>query len=197
MPVWVSHAVKLYLAHTEHGHSIRSLARFFGVHPSTVSRSVRKIETLRDDPLIDLAVQELNKYCLVSAPLRLEDKPMCYHNPDPNPLCYSAVLDALSITALQYLAPKNNALALAQGLEVAVIVREAFEGQVEKLGALDRAQVIAMTMQDWLKCDDPQARIMRFDLTQSGLKLLARVKEVKTNRREGGESGPTESASRT
>ena len=122
---------------------------------------------------------------------------MSYHNPDPNPLCYSAVLDAPSITTLQYLAPKNNALALAQGLEIAVIVREVFEGQVEKLGALDRAQVIAMTMQDWLKCDDPQARIMRFHLTQSGLKLLARVKEVKTNRREGGESGPTESASRT
>ena len=56
MPVWVPYAVKLYLAHTEHGHSIRSLARFSGVHPSTVSRSVRNFETLRDDPLIDRAV---------------------------------------------------------------------------------------------------------------------------------------------
>ena len=85
MPVWMPHAVKLYLAHTEHGHSIRSLARYSGVHPSTVSRSVRKIETLRDDPLIDRAVQELSKYCLESAPRRLEDKPMSFHNPDPNP----------------------------------------------------------------------------------------------------------------
>ena len=197
MPVWVPHAVKLYLAHTEHGHSIRSLARFSGVHPSTVSRSVRKIETLRDDPLIDRAVQELSKYCLASAPLRLEDKPMSYHNPDPNPLCYPAALDAPSITALRYLARKNTVLALAQGLEVAVVVREAEEGKVEKLGTLDRAQVMAMTMQDWLKCDDPQARIMRFHLTQSGLKLLARVEEVETNRREDGEGGPPESASRT
>jgi hypothetical protein len=95
------------------------------------------------------------------------------------------------------LAPKNNVLALAQGLEVAVIVREAAEGQVEKLGTLDRAQAMAMTMQDWLKCDDPQARIMRFHLTQSGLKLLARVEEVATNRREDGHSGPPVSASRT
>ena len=46
-----------------------------------------------------------------------------------------------------------------------------------------------MTMQDWLKCDDPQARIMRFHLTQSGLKLLARVEEVGTNRREDRQSG--------
>ena len=122
LPFWVPHAVKLYPAHTEHGHSIRSLARFSGVHPSTVSRSVRKIETLRDDPLIDRAVQELSKYCLASAPLRLEDKPMSYHNSVPNPLCYPAALDAPSITALRYLARKNTVLALAQGLEVAVIV---------------------------------------------------------------------------
>ena len=92
---------------------------------------------------------------------------MSFHNPDPNPLCYPASLDAPSITALRYLARKNTVLALAQGLELAVIVREAVAGQVEKLGTLDRAQVMAMTMQDWLKCDDPQARIMRFHLTEA------------------------------
>ena len=52
---------------------------------------------------------------------------------------------------------------------------------------------MAMTMQDWLKCDDPQTRIMRFHLTQSVLKLLARVEEVETNRREDGECGPSDS----
>ena len=196
MPVWIPHAVKLYLAHTEHGHSIRSLARYSGVHPSTVSRSVRKIETLRDDPLIDRAVQELSKYCLESAPRRLEDKPMSFHNPDPNPLCYPASLDTPSITALRYLARKNTVLALAQGLELAVIVREAVQGQVEKLGTLDRAQVMAMTMQDWLKCDDPQARIMRFHLTDVGLKLLARLEEADTNAAEGREGGPSDPVSR-
>ena len=50
---------------------------------------------------------------------------------------------------------KNTILALAQGLELAVIIREAVQGKVEKLGTLDLAQVMAMTMQDWLKCDDP------------------------------------------
>ena len=103
---------------------------------------------------------------------------MSYRNPDPNPLCYPAALDAPSITALQYLARKNTVLALAQGLEVAVITREAVDEQVEKLGKLNRAQVMAITIQDWLKCDHPQARIKRLNLTQSGLKLLARVAEV-------------------
>ena len=182
MPVWVPHAVKLYLAHTEHGHSIRSLARFSGIHPSTVSRSIRKIEILRDDPRIDRAVQKLSNYCLESAPLRLEDKPMSIHNPDPNPLCYAASLDAPSITALPYLARKNTVLALVQGLELALIVREAIQGQLEILGSLDRAQVMPITMQDWPECDDPQARIMCFHPKEAGLKLLARVEEVETNR---------------
>ena len=37
---------------------------------------------------------------------------------------------------------------------------------------------------------------MRFHLTQSSRKLLARVEAVESNRREDGESGPSESASR-
>ena len=127
---------------------------------------------------------------------------MSFHNPDPNPLCYPASLDAPSITALRYLARKNTVLALAQGLELAVIVREAVQGQVEKLGTLDRAQVMAMTMtmtmpmQDWLKCDDPQARIMRFHLTDVGLKLLARLEEADTNDTDGREGGPSDPVSR-
>jgi hypothetical protein len=52
---------------------------------------------------------------------------MSFCNPDLNPLCYPAALDAPSITALRYLARKNTVLALAQWLEVAVIVHEAVE----------------------------------------------------------------------
>ena len=121
---------------------------------------------------------------------------MSSHNPDPNPLCYPASLGAPSITALRYLARKNTVLALVQGLELAVIFREAVQEQVEKLGTLDRAQVIAMTMQDWLKYDDPQARIMRFHLTDVGLKLLARLEEADTNDSEGREGGPSDPVSR-
>ena len=87
-------------------------------------------------------------------------------------------------------------MALAQGLELAVIVREAVAGQVEKLGTLDRAQVMAMTMQDWLKCDDPQARIMRFHLTEAGLKLLARIEDTDSSKVESGEGRSSDPVSR-
>ena len=43
----------LYLAHTAEGAGIRRLAAATGAHPSTVSRAVRRVEQLRDDPLFD------------------------------------------------------------------------------------------------------------------------------------------------
>ena len=46
-------AAALYLAHTDRGESIRALARATGTHPSTVLRTVRRIEDRRDDPLLD------------------------------------------------------------------------------------------------------------------------------------------------
>lgn len=43
----------LYLAHTGEGAGIRKLAAATGTHPSTVSRAVRRVEQMRDDPLFD------------------------------------------------------------------------------------------------------------------------------------------------
>ena len=48
----------LYLAHTGHGESIRALAAAAGAHPSTVSRSIRRVEERRDDPLVDRMLSE-------------------------------------------------------------------------------------------------------------------------------------------
>ena len=45
--------VAIYLAHTERGESIRALAGAIGNHPSTVMRTVRRVESRRDDPLVE------------------------------------------------------------------------------------------------------------------------------------------------
>ena len=85
MPVRMSTAVKLYLAHTADGHSIRSLVLYSDVYSSTVLRSVRKIETQRDGLLIVRAVQEFSKYCAKPVSQRTEDRFMSCHNPNQNP----------------------------------------------------------------------------------------------------------------
>lgn len=59
LPDWVPSAVRIYLAHTEGGRSLRDIARCEGVHASTVLRQVRRFESRRDDPLIDCALGRL------------------------------------------------------------------------------------------------------------------------------------------
>ncbi|MBP1804329.1 DUF6456 domain-containing protein [Rubellimicrobium aerolatum] len=59
-PDWVPSAARDYLAHTEGGRAIRALARDSRVHPSTILRRVRRMESLRDDPLVDSVLRRLS-----------------------------------------------------------------------------------------------------------------------------------------
>ena len=45
--------VAIYLAHTEKGESLQALADATGSHRSTVLRAVRRVESSRDDPLVE------------------------------------------------------------------------------------------------------------------------------------------------
>lgn len=58
----------LYLAHCIGGRSIRSAAAALGAAPSTVSRAVRRVEAMRDDPLMDHALDELETAFAAHAP---------------------------------------------------------------------------------------------------------------------------------
>ncbi|HUF54990.1 MAG TPA: DUF6456 domain-containing protein [Thermohalobaculum sp.] len=57
------HEAALYLAHTDRGESIRALARATGAHPSTVLRTVRRVEDRRDDPLLDTVLGGIEAEC--------------------------------------------------------------------------------------------------------------------------------------
>ncbi|MEM7270722.1 MAG: hypothetical protein AAF401_15915, partial [Pseudomonadota bacterium] len=50
--------VALYLAHLKEGVPLRRLAALRERCPSSILRTVRKIERMRDDPLVDRAVTE-------------------------------------------------------------------------------------------------------------------------------------------
>jgi hypothetical protein len=68
MPDWVPEGARHYIAHIEHGQTIRALARQADVHASTILRQVRRIEALRDDPLVDRALRRLSEHCAATAP---------------------------------------------------------------------------------------------------------------------------------
>ncbi|MEM6422489.1 MAG: DUF6456 domain-containing protein [Pseudomonadota bacterium] len=49
----------IYLAHTGRGQSLRAIAAVTGTHPSTILRTVRRVEERRDDPLLDRMLDDL------------------------------------------------------------------------------------------------------------------------------------------
>ena len=49
----------IYLAHTEFGANITTIAKASGTHPSTVSRAIRRVEQRRDDPVYDSLITDL------------------------------------------------------------------------------------------------------------------------------------------
>jgi hypothetical protein len=59
LPRWVPDPAQHYLLHTEVGQSIRDIARQAGCYASTIMRQIRKIESRRDDPLVDAALTTL------------------------------------------------------------------------------------------------------------------------------------------
>jgi len=61
LPDWVPEIAITYLNHTTLGIPIRQIAREKGCHASTVLRQVRKLEALRDDPLVDTALESVER----------------------------------------------------------------------------------------------------------------------------------------
>ncbi|WP_425471711.1 DUF6456 domain-containing protein [Rubellimicrobium rubrum] len=159
-PGWVPVAARNYLAHTEGGHSIRSLAREAQVHPSTILRRVRRVESLRDDPLVDSALRHLS----VDIPAA-EDKDR------------DEVLANESVPVLRRLAEAGSVLAVARDMEKGVVVREGNDGEPTRLAVVDRRLAEAMALRDWIACVAPDARIRRYRITPSGRQVLRRRME--------------------
>ena len=59
VPTWVPVEIQNYVFHTEMGQPIRVLARSQSCHASTIMRQIRKVETRRDDPLVDRGIKAL------------------------------------------------------------------------------------------------------------------------------------------
>lgn len=165
MPAWVPQEAKRYLDHTEHGQTIRELARTGGCAPSTVMRQVRKIEMKRDDPLIDEALSSLS-HCHVthtSAPIaatsrnatRSKDTPTMSKHTDFSDSAATTPPDDATIERearriLRRLSEPGVCLAVAKDMEKAVVVRDLPDGRTTRTAVLDRSIAQAMALKDWI-----------------------------------------------
>lgn len=177
VPRWVPEDARRYLEHTEKGRSIRHIARLAGCHPSTVMRQVRRVETMRDDPLIDSMLQILSDafYRKTSTSSQSLPKPA-------NPM-YDAPKHKL-LKLLGWLNPGQSVLVYAKEMERAVIIC----GDREKISVYKGIAGEA-ALRGWLSCLK-SGRVSRYHITDQGRAALSQMMAEQENRarldREGG-----------
>ena len=190
LPRWVPDAARHYLAHTETGVSMRALARASDCHPSTILRQVRRFEGRRDDPLIDAALRALSAQ--VSARDILQEgntKKMniaCINSDKHEPVDLSqAQIDQDAKRVLRRLCECGAVLAVARDMDTAVVVRITPEGDQVRTAMVGRDIAQAMALKNWITCPEPEARIARYFITNTGRTALRRLTAEDENRAQG------------
>ncbi|WP_299783397.1 DUF6456 domain-containing protein [uncultured Roseobacter sp.] len=182
LPDWVPAAAQVYLAHTEAGLPIRALARAAGCHASTILRQIRRVETRRDDPLVDAALKSLGAAHFVprsnAAKVNEKDLPrMSFQDrisaptsPSDNPPSED-VLMAEGARVLRRLCETGAVLAVAAEMEKAVIVRDGAGGQATRTGVVSRQIAEAMALKEWISAQTT-GKITRYSITPAGRAAL-------------------------
>jgi hypothetical protein len=126
IPAWVPEPVQRYLTHTQAGLPIREVARRAGCIASTVLRQIRKIQVRRDDPLVDRALHSLSSSYFHGTPSFCA-KETSNMSELPKTKGFSndaASMDQQTLRILRRLCEAGSVLAVAEGMDTAVVVRE-------------------------------------------------------------------------
>lgn len=169
LPDWVPKGARRYLAHTEAGKPIRELARQAGCHASTVLRQVRKIETRRDDPLVDEVLRRLGASLgrASEQSSRKETKSMAVPPAMQDVMSDEVTLSREGKRVLRRLCETGAVLAVAAEMDKAVVVRDTGEGTSTRTAVVDSCVAQAMALKEWITCVS-QGRISRYAITPLG-----------------------------
>ncbi|MGX9350287.1 DUF6456 domain-containing protein [Shimia sp. W99] len=175
LPAWVPESVARYVAHTEDGLSIRELARRDGCHASTILRQIRKLESKRDDPLIDAALDRFRRASERDSPAK--------------PKAQQAVPSEDTVMqegrrVLSRLCETGAVLAVARDMDKAVVVRDRGDGGSARTAVVDRDVAQAMVLKDWISCS-AQGRIAQYTITAAGKAALQRMLAEAENAAQG------------
>lgn len=180
VPSWLPDHAAVYLAHVSGGVPIRALARARGCHASTVLRQVRKMEALRDDPLIDEALERLGRGHAPDTPAMKpheEPAPMqtpaarIEHSHDDNS---ATRIEREARRILRRLCEKGAFLAVAPSMEKAVVLREVVPGKQNRIAVVDRDVAHAFALQEWIACEKA-GKISCYAITSVGRAALKRL----------------------
>lgn len=172
VPAWVPRSVQNYLDHTEMGVPIRALARAQGCHASTILRQIRKVEALRDDPLVDGVLKTLGSEAEDTVAPQDVSPAQDAGKDAKNALPNSGELGVHALRVLRRLCETGAVLAVATDMDMGVIVRDVLGGQSTRTGVVDRVVAEAMALQGWIVAA-VSGRIARYHITAAGRSALA------------------------
>lgn len=173
LPDWVPDGALHYLAHTELGQPIRALARSADCHASTILRQIRRIETRRDDPLVDAALRRLGQvhHVETSQEPQEENADMPSAPLDPIAVPDAQTLNREAMRILRRLCETGAVLAVAAEMEKAVVVRDTAGGGSTRTAVVSTDVAQAMALKDWI-APAGTGRIVRYHITSSGRTAL-------------------------
>jgi hypothetical protein len=173
LPEWVPTGALHYIAHTEEGEPIRALARAAGCHASTVMRQIRKVEMRRDDPLVDAALRKLGAVSAQTVPrTKTKTRKETSSVTKTLPIPCDATLAREAVRVLRRLCETGAVLAVAQGLDKAVVVRDGKDGSNTRTAVVDASVAQAMALKDWIVAAHT-GKITRYQITGTGRTALA------------------------
>lgn len=171
LPGWVPQGVRHYLAHTETGEPIRALAREAGCHASTILRQIRRIETRRDDPLVDAALRHLIEGPAAAKPQTSIEENRVMTKPQQDALPDETKLNREALRILRRLCETGAVLAVAAQMDKAVVVRETAGGSGARTAVVEASVAQAMALKDWISATNA-GRIIRYTITSAGRAAL-------------------------
>lgn len=195
LPSWVPKSAGIYLQHTLLGTSIRSVARSIQSHPSTVLRQIRRLEAMRDDPLVDAALSSLENSPVghaKEAQKEFSDMPveLAEAAPQSTSTLPQSHFDEEGLPVLRRLCEPGAILAVARDMESAVVVREDSEGQSIRTAVVERAVAQAMALRSWISSSNSDARIVRYSVTAEGRRAFRELTANQENNARLGRDQP-------
>ncbi|WP_439122240.1 DUF6456 domain-containing protein [Marivita sp.] len=140
-----------YLAHTTEGRPLRDIAREAGCHASTVLRQVRKLETLRDDPLVDRVLGQ-------------------HRGGDADEDQELVGLDAVT-DAMRYLCQSGAMMLYREDVAQPAIVKTMGEGDTLLLGTVALDVAAALILRNWVAAQ-AGGSIKRYRITDEGRSVV-------------------------
>ncbi len=197
LPEWVPLQAKQYLDHTASELSYREIAEQSGKTASTICRQVRRVETRRDDPLVDEALNALTTTSSLrvtgKTPLQTQEKRRMTA-PIRTPIEDESQITREARRILRRLCETGAVLAVAQDMDKAVVLRQGTDGEQTRTAVVDRRVAQAFAVKDWIECIMQGGRIARYGITNAGKSALKRLIEEDRRRRLGNAGfaeGPT------